>query len=263
MASAPQRVATNVNALASALNADNIAVAQPNVSPFGWTDGDAGDIRDIIGYVQAALDAATRAEAAAAAAEAASSYVSETETQFNAIMVQINQQYKDMAALYQNYMKTWEDLVKIQSDVDNKHTDIKGWYDELKILQDNVVKYAMQAVYKYNGMGEVAATREIDIDLGSCQSMTLMQPLTTVTIKDFVDAPSDPTNNTDVAHQITLLIKQGTGANKVKWGEVIKWNNSREPVLSYVKDKIDIITLLTIDSGNTWMGFYNGGWFDA
>lgn len=262
MASAPQRVSTKANALASALNSD-IVVAQPNVSPFGWTDGDAGDIRDIIGYVQAALDAATRAEASAKAAEDASSYVSETETQFNAIMVQMKQQYTDMTDLYGKFINTWSDLTKIQADVDNKHTEIAGWYSELKVLQDNVVKYAMQAVYKYNGMGEVDATREINIDLGSCQSMTLMQPLTTVTIKDFVDAPSDPTNNTDVAHQITLLIKQGTGANKIKWGEVIKWNNSREPVLSYLKDKIDIITLLTIDSGTTWMGFYNGGWFDA
>lgn len=258
MAVAPVRNSMNINAIASELQADSgpTMVAQPNVSPFGWTDGEVGDIRDIISYVQQALNAANRAEAAAATAAASAEAINDLAVQFENSLVLISQQYKDMTDLYNKYLSTWGDLEVIHTDVTNKYNAINVIYSDIEHLRDEVVTYALQAIYRFNSMDEVAASRAIDVTQGACQSMTLMQPSTTVTIKAF----SDPTNT---CRQLTLLVKQGTGANKVVWDGKIKWNNSREPVLSYIKDKIDIITLLTIDSGVTWMGFYNGGWFDV
>ncbi|HBW0881379.1 TPA: hypothetical protein MED72_005672 [Klebsiella variicola] len=53
---------------------------------------------------------------------------------------------------------------------------------------------------------------------------------------------------------ITLLLTQGTGANKISWPSNVKWSYGREPVLTFTQNSIDVIQLLSVDGGSTWYG---------
>ena len=68
------------------------------------------------------------------------------------------------------------------------------------------------------------------------------------------------TDTAGMARQITLMLKQVTGSNKVTWPANIRWANERQPRLSFVTNYSDMVTLLTVDGGITWQGFFNGGW---
>lgn len=65
----------------------------------------------------------------------------------------------------------------------------------------------------------------------------------------------------NTSQQITLVLTQGTGVNKVAWPDNVRWQNNHTPVLSYTAGKTDVITLLTYDNGTTWLGFYSGAGF--
>ncbi|QIN98943.1 hypothetical protein emhyr_66 [Salmonella phage emhyr] len=109
------------------------------------------------------------------------------------------------------------------------------------------------AIYEYGNVAS-AATVTIPAASKTIVSITLNQPNTVINIGNV----SDPST---VARQITIAIKQGTGSNKVTaWDPRIKWANNRKPVLSFLVGYTDVVTLLTFDSGATWMGFFNGGW---
>lgn len=60
------------------------------------------------------------------------------------------------------------------------------------------------------------------------------------------------------AQQVTLVLTQGTGVNKVSWPGSVRWQHGHIPVLSYIRGKTDVITLVTYDTGKTWLGFYSG-----
>lgn len=86
----------------------------------------------------------------------------------------------------------------------------------------------------------------IDVDL--------TEPSSTITL--------DPSGMTADIAQVSLVLHQGTGANKVDtWGGTIKWSGQATPVLSVLKDRVDIVTFLTTDKGLNWYGFFNGGNF--
>lgn len=53
---------------------------------------------------------------------------------------------------------------------------------------------------------------------------------------------------------ITMLLTQGTGANKISWPSNVKWSYGREPVLTFTQNSIDVIQFLTVDGGSTWYG---------
>lgn len=111
-------------------------------------------------------------------------------------------------------------------------------------------------IYKVVDKGEVGDRIVLHPDEAGMQSLTLMLPNTSVNL----DAVVAPTN---IYRQIVLYIKQGTGANKVVWDNKISWSNGRIPTLSYRNGATDIVTLVTINNGNTWFGMYNGGWFNV
>lgn len=62
---------------------------------------------------------------------------------------------------------------------------------------------------------------------------------------------------------VYLMLKQGSGANQVTWGDNIKWSYSRLPRLSYEPNYIDMITLMTLDGGVSWIGNPTIGWLPA
>lgn len=65
----------------------------------------------------------------------------------------------------------------------------------------------------------------------------------------------------DTAQQITLVLTQGAGVNKIRWPEAVRWQHGHTPVLSYTQGKTDVVTLVTYDNGRTWLGFYSGTGF--
>lgn len=115
---------------------------------------------------------------------------------------------------------------------------------------------ATSAIYKIKDYAS-AASVAITPMAATIHRITLTSVSTTLTIGATTDA-------TGQARQIRLEIKQGTGSNKIPaWPTNIKWAYDRKPVLSYQKDRVDIVDLVTEDKGATWRGAFNGGWYSA
>ena len=65
--------------------------------------------------------------------------------------------------------------------------------------------------------------------------------------------------NADNAPNFTLVLTQGTGANKVQWPSNIKWQHGIAPALSYTQGSVDLMYFITLDKGSTWLGAIIGG----
>ena len=245
-------------AFESTLNDDAAILqgAQPNVGLFAWTTNDLTSVKDIITYVQTALEAANSAQASAIAADASRQEVLAIKLQYDQIVVQIDQQYSDMVNLANSISVDTTQIQQYVTQAQNIKTSVDASYQQISLWRDEIQQYQMMAVYQYRDRTITGTTVEIGPLAGSVQRLTFNSSTTTVTIGPFSDGP-------DKARQLTLLIKQGTGSNKVVWPSSIRWNNNRAPVLSYLTGRVDVITLLTYNSGASWYGFYNGGWFDA
>lgn len=152
--------------------------------------------------------------------------------------------------------KTSADNAKKSEDSAKGHADSAAESAKNAAESSQTIKDVLN-IYKVVAKGEVTNDRLVlNPDEAGMQTLTLTKVSTNVLI-DEVKTPKD------VYRQVTLYIKQGTGANKIVWDARVSWSNGRIPVLSYRKDAIDIITLVTVDNGNTWMGMYNGGWFNV
>lgn len=245
-------------AFASTLDDDAAILAggQPNVGLFAWTTNDLTSVKDIITYVQASLEAATRAEAAAISAEASRQEVLAIKLQYDQVVVQIDQQYADMVNLANSISADTTQIQQYVTQAQNIKTSVDQSYQQISIWRDEIQQYQMMSVYQYINRNVSGTSVSIGVVSGSVQRLVLNASTTTVTILPFTDGA-------DKARQLTLLVKQGTGSNKVVWPSTIMWNNGRPPVLSYLTGRVDVITLLTYNSGASWYGFYNGGWFNA
>ncbi|HDC4406038.1 TPA: hypothetical protein O8L40_003668 [Enterobacter cloacae] len=97
-------------------------------------------------------------------------------------------------------------------------------------------------------INNVEDTLELDMSDGKrVFKATLTAPVTQLSI---INASGSNLNS----QTITMLLTQGTGANKVSWPSNVKWSYGREPVLTFTKDSIDVIQFLSIDGGSTWYG---------
>lgn len=234
----------------------DILVNPTNVGLFGWTSNDLTSVKDLLTYVQAALDAATSAAGSATVAEAAKATTEAIRDDYISIVARIDQQYIDMVNLANSIAVDTTQIQQYVSQAQNIQVQVNSQYNQISIWRDEIAQYQMQAVYSLNTRNITTTSYQIDPILGTIQDLTLNTATTTVTFKAFSDGAN-------LGRQLTLLLKQGTGANKVNWPSSIKWNNNRPPVLSYVTGRVDVITLLTRNSGGTWYGFYNGGWISA
>lgn len=62
------------------------------------------------------------------------------------------------------------------------------------------------------------------------------------------------------ARKVDLMLTQGSGANRVQWANTIRWAYGRPPLLSFERGYSDMVSLMTLDNGNTWIGHFSGGW---
>lgn len=179
----------------------------------------------------------------------------------------------DKLGVLDNIMEVYEDIVNVQKPyIDAQVVLIKNMSDELKREMETlenqmatfrkevnetlalIKSYALASAYSF---WEEDASNFIVLDptKGSVSHHVLMEPLTSVSFATFKTEPT-------VARQLTVILEQGTGANKIsKWDEKIKWSQDRIPVLSLESGRKDVVTLLTYDEGKSWLGFFNGGWF--
>ncbi|MCE1393193.1 MULTISPECIES: phage tail protein [Enterobacteriaceae] len=97
-------------------------------------------------------------------------------------------------------------------------------------------------------INNVEDTLELDMSDGKrVFKATLTAPVTQLSV---INASGSNLNS----QTITMLLTQGTGANKISWPFNVKWSYGREPVLTFTKDSIDVIQFLSIDGGSTWYG---------
>lgn len=104
-----------------------------------------------------------------------------------------------------------------------------------------------QREFNYNEIS-ISSSHTFDQLDGGLNHITLTVPSTTIGF----------TPHTSMAYTITLILKQGVGANTVQWDDV-KWPNGYAPVLSYDKDVEDIITFIVTPTGT--YGLVGGGWY--
>lgn len=92
------------------------------------------------------------------------------------------------------------------------------------------------------------------VDQVSYYEVALTEPMTTINLVD-------PPDLVGFYQQVTLTLKQGSGANKVTWPSKIKWAFNRSPVLNFISGYTDVVTLVYRGSGK-WMGVFSAGGFN-
>lgn len=97
--------------------------------------------------------------------------------------------------------------------------------------------------------------QEIDPKTASVFEVPLSVPETEINIINISES-------TPAARQITLILTQDSvGARLVKWPTNVRWASAIPPVLSFLPNRTDVVTLLSTDNGATWYGFTSGGFF--
>lgn len=93
----------------------------------------------------------------------------------------------------------------------------------------------------------------LDVSSGSVFKFTLTSQITQL---QFDNIPTEQGKTVEV----TLILKQGIGSQKVTWPSSIKWQNGREPVLSYKLDAEDIIVFTFVNGVTTPYAYFVSGW---
>ncbi len=109
------------------------------------------------------------------------------------------------------------------------------------------------SIYKQTTAESNGSTLTIDTSTQSSSIKLLLNtPEVTLTL-------TEPEIGNGEIKQMTLVIEQGTGANKIIWPSNIHWPYNRKPVLSFTVGKKDLVGL-TYDGNNNWLGqFVSGG----
>lgn len=142
-----------------------------------------------------------------------------------------------------------EDLSKGSSLVGYKDSNV---YQALDSLEERIDKYRTHITN--STVEDTFHGRFDDFDFFN---LTLTVPYCTISLESNPDYA-----NLGIVRQVFIKLKQGTGINRVNWPSNIRWTYNREPVLSFELGYCDIITLTTLDDGLTWLGSYDGGWFE-
>lgn len=89
------------------------------------------------------------------------------------------------------------------------------------------------------------ATETVDVSVARTYDLTLTADCT-LTLSGAVTAE---------AWYLTLLLRQdGTGGRLVTWPGSVVWASGSAPTLSTVAGDVDVVSLVTVDGGTTWLG---------
>lgn len=96
-----------------------------------------------------------------------------------------------------------------------------------------------------------SASTTLDLSSGTTVLLTLG---TSITNLSFINVPAAPK-----VSALNMFIEQAGGGNKtITWPNTVKWGNGTVPTLSTTATRVDIITLITYNSGTSWFGFISG-----
>ena len=140
----------------------DILVNPTNVGLFGWTSNDLTSVKDLLTYVQAALDAATSAAGSATAAEAAKNTTEAIRDDYISIVAQIDQQYIDMVNLANSIAVDTTQIQQYVSQAQNIQVQVNSQYNQISIWRDEIAQYQMQAVYSLNTRNITTTSYQID-----------------------------------------------------------------------------------------------------
>ncbi|MDH1237250.1 hypothetical protein [Stutzerimonas stutzeri] len=125
----------------------------------------------------------------------------------------------------------------------------------LQDIANQLGSAAFSSTYKFASLTP-ASSVTLDADIASIFRLNLTEVTTTVEISAVSGAA-------DKARQLTVILRQGTGSNKVKWPTNIRWANNMAPVLSFTNGEEDVVTLLKCGNDNSYYGFFSGDSFNA
>lgn len=98
-------------------------------------------------------------------------------------------------------------------------------------------------------IADAGATQSISKTVNAVVDMTLTNATTNIECTRRTD---------DKAHTVTLILRQGSGANEVNWTNVA-WPEGSAPLLTFEAGKFDVIDLLV--TKDNVVGMYKGGWY--
>lgn len=142
-------------------------------------------------------------------------------------------------ALNSNIVLNFDDVgTYSKKQIDDKDKVLKEEIDTKVTIVEDILKL------------NTLVNNSLEIDLSDSKTtftVTLSQPTSNFSVLN-------ASGNDKKSQTFQVLIKQGTGANKISWPTNILWSYGRVPVLTFTKDSTDVFQFVTVDGGSTWYG---------
>lgn len=125
-------------------------------------------------------------------------------------------------------------------------------FDGLQLLGDSVASdFSIDLKHHTEDTVSVTATSTTTLN---CAAATVFDVnlAASITTLSFTNLP--PSGN---AYTATLLITNG-GNKLITWPASVKFPGGTPPTLTATAGKIDVVTLLTVNGGTTWLAFVGG-----
>lgn len=110
----------------------------PNVGQYGWTSYDAGNVNQIIEYVDLCKK---YAESASQSAE----YIEGQITELDAFIRYIEKVYEELKPVYENILPIYHDIIVRHEDIKTRHLDIVGKYVEIQDWHHETGRFAEES----------------------------------------------------------------------------------------------------------------------
>ena len=121
--------------------------------------------------------------------------------------------------------------------------------DQAGLTKKTSLKVLLAGIPKNRVSAKGTVTSALSLDISSAENFTATLSSPTCNIS-FTNIPA----TAGVALTFTVVLRQGSGANKVVWPTSVKWSFGREPVPSYKQGVTDTFEFTSYDNGTTWVG---------
>ncbi|MGL5012789.1 MAG: pyocin knob domain-containing protein [Bacteroidales bacterium] len=118
----------------------------PNVGQYGWTSFDAGNVNQVIEYVDMCKKYTEETRQSA-------EYVESKVFELAAFMRYIEQVYEDIKPIYDNILPIYDDIIArhegikvLTEDTTKMHSDVEGWHYEVNVMTEETEANALKAL---------------------------------------------------------------------------------------------------------------------
>ncbi len=164
---------------------------------------------------------------------------------------------------------TFKDLFHINNDNNGVDETLRSIYSgngietPIKISEDKVEINAGDGIFSnivlqdskniFYDYGDVSGSWQIALNVGNYQKITKIGNITSIT---FLNVPEDDGNNK--LYELTLFI-ESSGSHSINWPSGVKWPTGAPPLLSASSGNYDIIKMISMDLGSTWLSYLVAG----